>query len=267
MGIFASVLLGYNAGEPAPILGISIGQEGNVITVTHLNGAVLPAGTYKILVDGVDKTTKCSAAGAFSPGMTRRWDSGTEKVGTVSVVYTDTSGKSTVLVQKTIGKAGSGSKDFSTITVGENTYQISEFKGAWIAVVNTTKNSAANNYLLEKNSTYQYGNECWIVVNIGTWLAKSEALSDPSPEDYNLLHPESLVKLNTDTILTPANVINTEYYGSGTFVYLDNIYPSGTLFANNTNLYAYVGSENTGHFELGINGVGTWSCRIIGTTH
>ena len=49
VSIVAVVVMGFNAGESAPILGVSIGQEGNIITVTHLNGAELPAGSYRIL--------------------------------------------------------------------------------------------------------------------------------------------------------------------------------------------------------------------------
>ncbi len=267
VGIIGAVLMGFGMPEPAPIVGISIGSQGNTITVTQLNGSVLPAGSYTILVDGVDKTAEFGGEVDFGPGVTLSWDSGSEAVGTVSVVYTSDKGVSTLLAQRRIGKAGSGSTDFSTITVGGNTYQIPEFKGDWITVVNTTKNSAATQYLLEKNSTYQYGNECWIVVNIGTWLSKTEAISDPTPAEYNSLHTGSLVKLNTDTVLTQANVVDTKYYPASTFVYFDNSYPMGTLFANNSNLYAYVSSDSTAHFELGINGVGTWSCRIIGTTH
>ncbi len=92
--------------EPAPIAGISIGQQGDTITARHLNGEVLPPGSYKILIDGVDKTANFSASGAFSPGMTLTWDSGTEAVGTVSVIYTGMNGGGSVLMQKTIGKAG-----------------------------------------------------------------------------------------------------------------------------------------------------------------
>lgn len=267
VGIVGAVLMGFGMAEPAPILGIAIGSQGNIITVTHLNGAELPAGSYKILVDGVDKTASFGGTRDFGPGITLRWDSGSEAVGTVSVVYTSEKGVSTLLAEKRIGKAGSGSTDFSTITVGGNTYQILEFKGDWITVVNTAKNSAATQYLLEKNSTYQYGNECWIVVDLGTWLSKTEAMSEPTPEEYNSLHTGSLVKLNTDTVLTQANVVETKYYEAGTFVYFDNSYPMGTLFANNSNLYAYVYPDSTEYFELGVNGVGTWSCRIIGTTH
>jgi len=69
---------------------------------------MLPEGSYKILVDGVDKTANFSATGAFSPGMTLTWDSGTEAVGTVSVIYPSDKGVPTLLAEKTIGKAGSG---------------------------------------------------------------------------------------------------------------------------------------------------------------
>ena len=112
VGIVGAVLMGFGMAEPAPILGIAIGSQGNIITVTHLNGAELPAGSYKILVDGVDKTAAFGGTRDFGPGITLRWDSGTEKVGTVSVVYTSDKGVSTMIAEKRIGKAGSGGGGF-----------------------------------------------------------------------------------------------------------------------------------------------------------
>ncbi len=98
--------MGFGMPEPAPIVGISIGNQGNTITVTQLNGAVLPAGSYTTLVDGVDKTAEFGGDVDFGPGITLSWDSGTEAVGTVSLVYTSDKGVSTLLAEKRIGKAG-----------------------------------------------------------------------------------------------------------------------------------------------------------------
>jgi porphobilinogen synthase len=112
VGIIGAVLMGFGMAEPAPILGIAIGSQGDMITVTHLNGAELPAGSYKILVDGVDKTASFGGTRDFGPGITLRWDSGSEAVGTVSVVYTSEKGVSTLLAEKRIGKAGSGGGGF-----------------------------------------------------------------------------------------------------------------------------------------------------------
>ena len=47
--------------------------------------------------------------------MTLTWDSGTEAVGTVSVVYTGMNGGGSVLMQKTIGKAGGNGGDGSQL--------------------------------------------------------------------------------------------------------------------------------------------------------
>ncbi len=106
VGIIGAVLMGFGMPEPAPIVGISIGNQGNTITVTQLNGAVLPAGSYTTLVDGVDKTAEFGGDVDFGPGITLSWDSGTEAVGTVSLVYTSDKGVSTLLAEKRIGKAG-----------------------------------------------------------------------------------------------------------------------------------------------------------------
>lgn len=111
VGIVGAVLMGFGTQEPAPILEISIGQEGNITTVTHLNGVVLPAGKFKIMVDGVDRTATFGGTGDFGPGMMLSWDSGAEKVGTVSVVYTGKTGKPMLLADKKIGKAGNGGGD------------------------------------------------------------------------------------------------------------------------------------------------------------
>ncbi len=106
VGIIGAVLMGFGMPEPAPIAGISIGNQGNTITVTQLNGAVLPAGSYTTLVDGVDKTAEFGGDVDFGPGITLSWDSGTEAVGTVSLVYKSDKGVSTLLAEKRIGKAG-----------------------------------------------------------------------------------------------------------------------------------------------------------------
>ncbi len=109
--IVGAAMMAYGLSEPAPIVGISIGSQGNTTTVTQLNGDVLPAGSYKILVDDVDKTAEFGGDVEFGPGITLSWDSGSEAVKTMSVVYTSDKGVSTLLAEKNIGEAGSGGGD------------------------------------------------------------------------------------------------------------------------------------------------------------
>jgi len=241
VGIFASVLLGYTAGEPAPILGISIGQEGNIITVTHLNGAVLPAGTYKILVDGVDKTTNFSAAGTFSPGMTLRWDSGTEAVGTISVVYTSDKGVSTLLADKKIGKAGSGGEaELGVLVLGGKKYTITSTWEQWTEYKANDDNQNKN---IPMNLIFYQDGEYWYVVQ-PNYLSKIDAENpDFTIQMFNALYPS-----NGDVIVNINQSIGNLFYESDTTLYpsdpnvrvLDRQATVGALYIDSNNdLYIY----------------------------
>ena len=218
VGIFASALLGYNIAEPAPILGISITQEGNITTLTHLNGEVLTAGSYKILVDGEDKTADFGGTVNLSPGMTLTWDSGTEAVGTVSVVYMGMNGGETVLMQKSIGKAGSGggSGDIAGIKILDIngvTYNLSKYwGGVWQDIVEEAKNKAnvgdsvdlgnPNNYIYYDNGNY------WVATP-GAILTKADSLESitSSITYHNEHYAQILVYIDTTrTPYTPANM-------------------------------------------------------------
>jgi porphobilinogen synthase len=100
ISIFAIFLTGFELPEPAPIVGISIGQEDNIITVTHRNGEMLTEGSYKILVDGEDKTADFGGTVNFSPGMTLQLDVESADIMAVSVVYMGTNGGETILAMK-----------------------------------------------------------------------------------------------------------------------------------------------------------------------
>lgn len=106
--IGAAVVGGFGMAEPAPILGATIDQQGNIITISHMKGDLLPGGSYKILVDGVDHTSAFHAKGDFGPGMMLSWNSGMEPVGRVSIVYTGKTGATTLLTEKKIGKEADG---------------------------------------------------------------------------------------------------------------------------------------------------------------
>ena len=103
VAIFAIVLLGIEIAEPAPIVGISIAQQGDTITVRHLNGEMLPEGSYKILVDGIDKTEDFGADNNFCPGMILQCDFESAVVRSVSVVYIGTNGGETIMALKNFG--------------------------------------------------------------------------------------------------------------------------------------------------------------------
>ena len=61
VSMVGAVLMGFGTPEAPPILGIKIASHGNMMTITHLNGAVLPAGHYKILVEGINRTANFGA--------------------------------------------------------------------------------------------------------------------------------------------------------------------------------------------------------------
>jgi len=205
VGIFASALLGYNIAEPAPILGISIAQEGNITTLTHLNGEVLTAGSYKILVDGEDKTADFGGTVNLSPGMTLTWDSGTEAVGTVSVVYMGMNGGETVLMQKTIGKAGSGGGGF------EDRYTIITRVNWQTFLDEVNASSTAPGLRFVKGTVYVDNGEYWVSIS-NERLSKADAAKNPSIQEYMADNPrKKLVKINlsqkiyTESDMNPAN--------------------------------------------------------------
>ena len=246
VGIFASVLLGYNAGEPAPILGISIGQEGNIITVTHLNGAVLPAGTYKILVDGVEKDF--GATGIFSPGMTLRWDSGTEAVGTVSVVYTGTDGGETVLMQKTIGKAGSGGSgesggggDLSILHANGHTYTLSNYYGQWSEFKEIVSGTISGRSTPDRGEILYEDGKYWFVYD-PCWVSKENASdSTYTVQDFNnyIISPSRWYPCMIE-ILKDESVLTSADFSSGT-TFKPEVLPLelGKLYTDGTDLYMY----------------------------
>ena len=268
VSIVAVVLMGFNAGEPAPILGISIGHEGNIITMTHLNGAVLPAGTYKILVDGVEKDF--GATGIFSPGMTLRWDSGTEKVGTVSVVYTDTSGKSTVLVQKTIGKAGSGViSNPKILSAAGQTFLISDavWGGEWQDIRNQA-NASSSSITLPNYKVYCDGESYWwAITSSGVppyTLNKAEAETISNITLFTKLpYHDEWIKINTSRVLTPED--GTPYTYSGGGIEFSTTIVKGTLFCKDSILYVLDHSTGTTRFEREATSGTGW--KIIGTLY
>jgi hypothetical protein len=61
---------------------------------------MLTEGSYKILVDGVDKTDEFGADGNFCPGMTLQLDVESADIMAVSVVYMGANGGETILAMK-----------------------------------------------------------------------------------------------------------------------------------------------------------------------
>ena len=214
VGIIGAVLMGFGMAEPAPILGIAIGSQGNIITVTHLNGAELPAGSYKILVDGVDKTAAFGGTRDFGPGITLRWDSGTEKVGTVSVVYTSEKGVSTLIAEKRIGKAGSGGGGF------EDRYTIIN-KTQWADFLIKAQSDLPDHGKLGHGIVYVDNGEYWVSIN-DQYVTKAAAATNPSIQEYmNTLPIEIIPRLikidlskkiyNTSDIETPGGTWKSPY--------------------------------------------------------
>ena len=241
VGIFASVLLGYTMAEPAPILGISIGQEGNITTLTHLNGAVLPAGSYTILVDGVDKTAEFGGTVDFGPGIMLSWDSGTEAVGTVSVVYTSDKGVSTLIADKKIGKTGSGGgTELGVLVLGGKKYTITSTWEQWSEY---KANDANKNKNIPMNRIYYQDGEYWYVVQ-PNYLSKTNAENpDFTIQMFNALYPA-----NGDVIVNINQGISNLFYESDTTLYptdpkirvLDRQATVGALYLDSNNdLYIY----------------------------
>ncbi|WP_167815654.1 type IV pilin N-terminal domain-containing protein [Methanocorpusculum sp. GPch4] len=207
VGIIGAVLMGFGMPEPAPIVGISIGNQGNIITVTQLNGAVLPAGSYTILVDGVDKTAEFGGDVDFGPGITLSWDSGSEAVGTVSVVYTGTSGGETVLAQKTIDKAGSRA-ELGVLVLGGKKYTITSTWEQWSEYKANDDNQNKN---IPMNLIFYQDGEYWYVVQ-PNYLSKINAENpDFTIQMFNALYPA-----NGDVIVNIDQSNSNLFYESDT---------------------------------------------------
>ncbi|MDO5843888.1 MAG: type IV pilin N-terminal domain-containing protein [Methanocorpusculum sp.] len=104
IAISLAVIMGLTAvPNAAPVLGLSIELvEDKYIYISHLNGAVLPLGSYAILVDDKDKTSDFHPKVDLTPGTRLKWECD-GAVGDVSVVY-KSGGDTTLLAQKHIGK-------------------------------------------------------------------------------------------------------------------------------------------------------------------
>jgi porphobilinogen synthase len=260
IGIVGAAMMAYGMPEPAPILGISIGSQGNIITVTHLNGAELPAGSYKILVDGVDKTAAFGGTVDFGPGITLSWDSGSEAVGTVSIVYTSDKGVSTLLAEKRIGKAGGGG-NIKILEIGGNTFDLSnEWGDEWTNIVAQAKNLTypEASILINPYKVYYDGGDYWWVRNSGLRLTKAEADLDPSLDTFTSTHSNDLVKIKQDRLLT---YDDTEFAWVGTVQFLDVVKPvnTGTLFTNEPILYVWASNDDADYFGPGYLGVWQWA--------
>ncbi len=260
VGIIGAVLMGFGMPEPAPILGISIENQGNIITVTQLNGAELPAGSYKILVDGVDKTAEFGGDVDFGPGITLSWDSGSEAVGTVSVVYTSDKGVSTLLAEKRIGKAGGGG-NIKILEIGGNTFDLSnEWGDEWTNIVAQAKNLTypEASILINPYKVYYDGGDYWWVRNSGLRLTKAEADLDPSLDTFTATHSNDLVKIKHDRLLT---YDDTEFAWVGTVQFLAAVKPvnTGTLFTNGPILYVWADNDDAENFGPGVLAAWQWA--------
>ena len=107
IGIAGIAVMNVGSTDAAPIAGISISETSGVIFLTHFSGATLPAGEYKILVNGIDKTNKFQPVGQdLAPGTKLAWELGiTQPLTHVSVIYTG-EGKSVVIAEKTFYREG-----------------------------------------------------------------------------------------------------------------------------------------------------------------
>jgi len=261
IGIIGAVLMGFGMPEPAPIVGISIGNQGNTITVTQLNGAILPAGSYTILVDGVDKTAEFGGDVDFGPGITLSWDSGTEAVGTVSLVYTSDKGVSTLLAEKRIGKAGGGGGNIKIIEIGGDSFNLSdEWGDEWTNIVITAQNLTHDweSVLIPPYKVYYDGGDYWWVRNSGLRLTKAEADLDPSLDTFTAAHSNDLIKIKRDRLLT---YDDTEFAWVGTVKFLNAVKPvnTGTLFTNGPNLYVWAHDLDAEYFGPGYLGAWQWA--------
>jgi porphobilinogen synthase len=238
IGIVGAAMLAYGLPEPTPILGMSIGNQGDIITIKHLNGEVLPAGAYKVIVDGVDKTAEFGGTVDFGPGTTLTWDSGTETVGNVSVVYIGDKGFSTLLAVKKIGIAGSGGGggvDINIIDIGGKKFNLATtWGGEWSSIVAQAKTltSSGAAISLTQNKIYYDNGDYWWVRSVVS-LNKTVADSNPSLDAFATTHP-GLIKIKRDRLLTSADTKDGVEFKEA-------IRPvkTGSLYTNGTILYVW----------------------------
>ncbi len=215
IGIVGAAMMAYGLPEPSPILGISIGSQGNIITVTHLNGDVLPAGSYKIFIDSADKTAEFGGTVDFGPGIILSWDSGTAGVGMVSIVYTSDNGFSTLLAEKNIGKAGSTTVSSGSGKVGtvverfEDTYTIIT-KVNWQTFLDNV-NASISGLSLGHGIVYVDNGEYWVSLD-NKRVSKAEAAKNPSIQDYMEIYRDNRLvmidlskKIYTESDMDPAD--------------------------------------------------------------
>jgi len=85
-----------------PAVSFSIENESRDVTIIHTGGDTLPAGSYRIYVDGIDKTASFSPSPSETPfqtGTTLHY-AGDSLPRDVMVISRGTDGKETMLVQK-----------------------------------------------------------------------------------------------------------------------------------------------------------------------
>lgn len=202
VGISASAFMGFAASpNTAPVLGISISMKGDTVLVSHLNGAVLPAGTYAVLIDGVDRTQMFTPPGDFGPGTTLTSSSMTG-VGTVSVISKE-GGGSMLLALKSFG----GEKDLGTLVIGGTPYQLKNYLGTLEELKEFVKNgeiSDSKGAILIDDDEY-YWMHRW-KNNINCYILDNY--------EYNF------IKLNADEVKILDGTKKT--YNSGDLILLDN---------------------------------------------
>ncbi|WP_319379544.1 type IV pilin [uncultured Methanocorpusculum sp.] len=149
---------------------------------------MLPAGSYTIFIDSVDKTAEFGGNVDFGPGVILSWDSGTAAVGTVSIVYTSKNGFSTLLAEKNFGKAGSTTVSSSSSgKVGkvverfEDTYTIIT-KVDWQTFLDKV-NASISGVSLGHGIVYVDNGEYWVSID-NKRVSKAEATQNPSIQEY-----------------------------------------------------------------------------------
>ncbi len=272
VGIIGAVLMGFGMAEPAPILGISIGHQGNIIKVTHLNGAELPVGTYKILVDDVDKTADFMGDVDFGPGITLTWDSGMEAVGMVSVVYTGTNGGETVLAQKNIGKAGSGVVNHQILEIDGTEYALLDSVwdggGEWQNILDEANESTTGSITLAEDKIYYDGTYWWARNYHGYSLTTDQAQNDLNIAEYMEdvgTGTEGWVKFNTTHVRVGSIDTYPPEAFRGKLVFYELV-TTGTLLYNDTKLYLWSSNFPTTDFYPD-DASQPWGWNQIGTLY
>lgn len=201
VGIVGVALMGgFGMAEPAPIVGVVIGHEGNIITISHMKGEVLPKGSFKILVDGVDRTTDFGVAGNLGPGMKLSWNSWAEPVGTVSMVYTSKTGTSMLLSEKNMGKAGDGFEGKYTIIT----------KISWNKFLDGVIKNNKDSRKLYLGQIYVDNGDYWVCIKNLTTKEK-DVLDKLSIQQYlekNSGHKKYLIKINLSNKTFTKNDMN-----------------------------------------------------------